>query len=96
MHVNALSPKVPSGTYIANSGGDAGTVWQTATEIVAKNFPQAVAKGFLANNGVEDTRRGRIDATRSEEVFGFKFLGFEEQVKSVVAHYLELIGEVAA
>ena len=98
MHVKALDPKIPAGTYIGNSEGypAAGTVWQDTIQIVAKNFPKAVAKGVFPNNGVQDTIRGRIDARKSEEVFGFKFLNYEEQVKSVVTHYLELAGEEVA
>jgi hypothetical protein len=37
----------------------------------------------------------RVDARKTEEVMGFKFLSYEEQVKSVVAHYIELKGEEA-
>ncbi len=36
-----------------------------------------------------------MDASRTEKVFGLKFLSYEEQVKSV-KQYLELSGEVAA
>lgn len=92
MHVKALDAIIPAGTYIANSEGypGVGTVWQDATRIVAENYPEAVAKGTFPNNGIQDTRRARVDARKSEEVFGFKFLTFEDQVKSVAAHYLEL------
>jgi hypothetical protein len=91
MHVKGLDPKVPAGTYISNSEGypGAGTVWQDATQIVAENYPEAVAKGTFPNNGIQGTRRGRVDARKSEEVFGFKFLSFKDQVKSVASHYLE-------
>ena len=95
MHVKALDPKVPAGSYVGNSDGYAGTVWQNATRIVAENFPQAVAKGVLSNDGLQPTRRLRVDARKTEEIMGFKFLSYEEQVKSVVAHYIELKGEKA-
>lgn len=91
MHVKALDSKIPAGTYIANSEGYAGTVWQNATRIVAENYPEAVKNGTFVNNGIQETRRGRVDASRSEEVFGFRFLNFEDQVKSVALHYLELV-----
>lgn len=93
MQVKALDPKVPAGTYIANSDG---TVWQDATKIVAESFPETVTKGVLPNNGVHDTRPAKIDAKRSEEVFGFKFKTYKDQVKSIVSHYLELLGEKVA
>lgn len=95
MHVKALDPKILAGSYVGNSEGYAGTVWQNATRIVAENFPKAVAKGIFPNDGTQPTRRLRVDARRTEEVMGFKFLSFEEQVKSVVSHYLELRGEKA-
>ncbi|KAJ6131557.1 hypothetical protein N7523_001263 [Penicillium sp. IBT 18751x] len=93
MHVKALDPSVPAGSYIGNSDDYAGTVWQNATSIVAEHFPNAVARGILPNNGTQPTRKCRINARRTEEVMGFKFLSFEEQVTSVVKHFLELKGE---
>jgi nucleoside-diphosphate-sugar epimerase len=95
MHVKGLDPKVPAGSYIGNSDDYAGTVWQNATRIAAEHFPKAVEKGFLPNNGLQPTRKLRVDAKKTEEVMGVKFLSFEEQVKSVVEHFLELKGEKA-
>lgn len=92
MHVKALDPKVPAGSYVGNSDGYAGTVWQNATRIVAEHFPLAVSKGIVPNDGLQPTRRLRVDARKTEEIMGFRFLSYEEQVKSVVAHYIELKG----
>ena len=98
MHVKALDSDIPAGTYIANSEGypGAGTVWQDAMQIVAKNYPKAVANEIFPNDGVQETRKGRVDARRSEELFGIKFLTFEDQVKSVANHFLQLAGEEVA
>jgi nucleoside-diphosphate-sugar epimerase len=96
MHVKALDSKIPAGTYVGNSDGYAGTVWQNATRIVAERFPKAVAKGIFPNDGLQPTRRLRVDATKTEKVMDFKFLSYEEQVNSVVSHYLELRGEDSA
>lgn len=96
-HVLALDPKIPANSdFILNSGGSDGTVWGTAADIVAENFPQAVAAGILPNNGSMPTLKMKINASKAEETFGFKFLSFEEQVKSVAAHYLELVGAKVA
>lgn len=95
MHVKALDPEIPAGDYVGNSDDYAGTVWQNATRIVDENFPKAVANGILPNDGLSPTRRLRLNARKVEEIMGFKFLSFEEQVKSVVTHYLELRGEKA-
>jgi hypothetical protein len=70
-------------------------VWQNATRIVAEYFPQAVAKGVFPNDGLQPTVRLRVDARKTEEIMRFKFLSYEDQVKSVVAHYIELKGEKA-
>ena len=70
MHVKALDPKIPADTYIAASDGYAGAVWQNAIRVVAENYPEAVEKGIFANNGKQETARGRVDAKKSEEVFG--------------------------
>ena len=92
MHVKALDPTIPAGTYVANSEGYAGTLWQKAARIVAEAFPAAVAKGLLNPDGVQPSLSTRLDASLSEQVFGFKFKRFDEQVKSVVEQYLELLG----
>ena len=95
MHVKALDPSIAAAFYIADSEGYAGTVWQNASRIIAEAFPKAVAKGLVSIEGIQPTNRSRIDATLAEETFGFKFLGYDEQVRSVVKHYLELLGEKA-
>jgi len=93
VHVLALDPKIPGNqSFFLNSEGLKGTIWEDAIDIVASNFPEAVKKGVLPNNGKAPTKSTKIDARRTEEVFGFKFKSYEEQVLSVTRHYLELIG----
>ncbi|RDW73281.1 NAD(P)-binding protein-8 [Coleophoma cylindrospora] len=97
LHVEALNPQIEGGqNFLAVSGGEHGTVWSDALDIVNRNFPKAVAKGVLPNNGTSITKRIKVDASRTEKVFGFKFLSYEEQVKSVTKQYLELLGEEVA
>jgi nucleoside-diphosphate-sugar epimerase len=97
LHVEALDPRIPGNqSFLAVSGGERGTVWEDAIEIVNRNFPEAVRKGVLPNNGTAATKRTKIDSSRTEKVFGFKFASYEEQVKSVVRQYLAMLGEVAA
>lgn len=93
LHVKALSKIIPAGLYIAESEGVEGTVWESTLDIVAKHFPKAVKKGVLPNNGTVVTRKLPIDASKTERTFGMKFLSYEEQVKSIGRHYLELLGE---
>ncbi|KAL2074268.1 hypothetical protein VTL71DRAFT_8046 [Oculimacula yallundae] len=97
LHVQSLNPKIPGNqSFLAVSEGERGTRWEDAIEIVNRNFPEAVRKGILPNNGPASTKRTRVDSSRTEEVFGFKFQSYEEQVKSVVQQYLSLLGEPAA
>jgi len=97
-HVDALNTeRIPGNTsYISHSNNPAGalngTNWEDATEIVARLFPEAVKKGIIPNDGTGKSLPYRMDASKTETTFGFTHLSFEEQVKSVVGHYLELLG----
>jgi len=97
-HVDALdTDRIPGNTsYILHSNNPAetldGTNWKDTTEIVARLFPEAVKKGIIPNDGTGQSLPYRMDASKTEKTFGFTHLSFEEQVKSVVGHYLELLG----
>jgi nucleoside-diphosphate-sugar epimerase len=97
LHVEALDPRIPGNqSFLAVSEGERGTVWEDAIEIVNRNFPEAVKMGVLPNSGAAATKRTKIDSSRTEKVFGWKFSSYEDQVKSVVKQYLGMLGEVAA
>ncbi|KAK0101350.1 hypothetical protein ONS95_006525 [Cadophora gregata] len=97
LQVESLDAKIAGNqNFLAVSEGERGTRWEEAIEIVNRNFPEAVKKGILPNNGPATTKRTKVDASRTEEVFGFKFQSYEEQVKIVVNQYLSLVGEPAA
>lgn len=59
--------------------------------MVKRQFPEAVAAGKISNDGKILTAPVLCDASASEEALGIKFIGFEDQVKDVVEHYLELL-----
>ena len=65
-------------------------VWQDVTGIVAREFKEEVEEGAVPNDGIKGTLPVVIDAGKTERGLGVKFMGFEEQVKSVVGQYLEL------
>jgi nucleoside-diphosphate-sugar epimerase len=91
-HIRALDPSfVGSKGLILSADGIHGTRWEELKTIVAENFIDAVKSGTLVNNGKIATIPIKIDGRQSEKVLGFKFRSFEEQVTSVVAHYLELV-----
>ena len=97
LHVEALNPKIEGNqSFLAVSEGERGTRWEEAIEIVNRNFPEAVKSGIFPNNGPASTKRTKLDASRTEKVFGFKFQSYEEQVKSVAKQYLELVGAPVA
>ena len=95
LHVDALNPEVPAGSYLATSNNPAGTLngsrYETINEIVARKFPEAVKKALIPNDGYQSSTVVHADASKTEKVFGIKFKGFESQVESIVGHYLELL-----
>ena len=64
--------------------------WEDVVGIVERNFRDAVGKGLLSTGGGQGTAVLDIRGGEAEEVLGFRYLSFEEQVKSVVGQYLEL------
>jgi nucleoside-diphosphate-sugar epimerase len=91
-HIDALDPAIQGNrNYLCSSGGVEGTTWEDAKDIVRRNFPKAVADGISPLEGSQPSRPIRLDSSDTEEVFGWKFASFEEQVKSVAEHYLELL-----
>ncbi|KAG9258099.1 uncharacterized protein F5Z01DRAFT_670749 [Emericellopsis atlantica] len=93
-HIDALNPAFKGNrNYLCSSGGLDGTTWEDAKEIVRRNFPKAVADGTLPLEGTQPSRPLRLDVSETEKTFGWKFANYEEQVKSLVEHYLELLGK---
>jgi hypothetical protein len=91
IQVMALDPKIQGNqNFMISSQGPEGTVWDDAIEIAKRNFPDAVEKGLLKLGGTQPSKRLLLDSSRTEEVFGFKLAEYEEQVKSVLGHYLEI------
>ncbi|TFB02751.1 hypothetical protein CCMA1212_005524 [Trichoderma ghanense] len=92
LHVLALDPKIPGNqAFLAVADDIDGKDWEDAIEIIKKNYPEAIEKGLLKTTGKQPTIRIRLDAKKTEETFGFKLAGYDEQVKSLVNQYLELV-----
>ena len=64
--------------------------WEDVANILERHFNSAVEKGMLSMEGEQRTARINIQGNETESIFGFRYLSFEEQVKSVVGQYLEL------
>jgi nucleoside-diphosphate-sugar epimerase len=93
IHVLALdSDKVAGGSnFLAASGGVEGIQFNDYKAIVERNFSKAVEDGTLPNSGDQPTTLLRFDVSNTEKVFALKFRSYEDQVTSLVAHYLELV-----
>lgn len=90
MHVKALDPSIKGDqNFAANGDGINGMVWEDALEIVKRRFPDQVQAGILALGGTQPTLAVKYDASRAEEVLGFKFKGYEDQVVDLVQYYVE-------
>ncbi|KAJ0159355.1 putative uncharacterized oxidoreductase [Colletotrichum tanaceti] len=86
-HVQALASAVPGGrSYILSTRAR----WNDAKLIAKRGFPEAVERKLICSSGSVGTVNIEFDASETERVFGFRLRGFEDQVRSVVAHYVEL------
>ena len=54
-------------------------------------YPLEVEKGILVPTGHQVTRPMAFNVLKTEQTLGIEFIPFEEQVKSVVDHYIELV-----
>ena len=91
IHILSFNPKVSGGQNFSAHAGS--MVYNSAIEIIKKRFPEAVEKRIFSLDGTVPTAKLLIDASKTEEVLGFKFLGWESQVVSVVEHYLEIVAK---
>ena len=64
--------------------------WDDVVGIVEREFKDAVEEGVLSTGGGQGSAVLNIRGDEVERVLGFRYLSFEEQVKSVVGQYLEL------
>ncbi|KAI8210097.1 NAD-dependent epimerase/dehydratase FUM13 [Colletotrichum sp. SAR 10_76] len=86
-HVQALLPTIPGNrSYILSTKAR----WNDAKLIAKRSFPEAVQRKLISSSGSVGTTPIEFDASATEETFGFKLQGFEEQIRSVVGHFLEL------
>ena len=92
IHVQALSSTVDGNQdYLLSSEGPEGITFQEAASIASRDYAGAVKKGLLSENGTQPTKALRINTSKAEKAFGIRFQPFENQVKSVVDYYLQLL-----
>lgn len=90
MHVLALSPKVAGNELFIGLSENGNTHWEDSFEIVKKHFPGAVKDGTFPLTGENETKKMEWDNTWTKKTLGIQFKSYEEQVRSVAEHYLEL------
>lgn len=91
VHVASLDPKIQGNqNFAVNQHFEQTVDYADAKRIVKQWFPEAVKQGLLPCTGQADTFYCPVDATRTEEVFGIKFRGFEDMVRYTVGGYLAL------
>lgn len=93
-HVDAIDPtQVPGNAeYILSSDTPEGIVWDEDSRAIArKHFPSAVESGKLLLQGSLPAIRWRVDASQTEDAFGWKFTTFEDTMKGLIDQYLQLL-----
>ena len=98
-HVFTQSLTIPLGEGVkrknflaCGSPSGKGIEWDDVLGIVGRVYPEAVKEGKLDLGGTQKSLTISYDVSDSETAFGLKFKGLEEQVRSVVGQYLELLG----
>ncbi|KAL7941145.1 NAD(P)-binding protein [Trichoderma barbatum] len=92
IHVSALDPKIAGNqAFVAAADGIDGMVWEDGINVLKEKFPEAIAKGLVKTTGKQPTLTIRVDAKKTEETFGIKLAGFDQQVKSLVSQYIEVV-----
>ncbi|KJZ74902.1 hypothetical protein HIM_05633 [Hirsutella minnesotensis 3608] len=95
MHVLALHPRVEGNQdFLAASHPLESIDWAASFDIVKKHYPKEYAEGVFKFESIPKpvTIPAKTDSTKAQKTFGFTFKTFEEQVVSVVDHFLELSG----
>lgn len=68
-----------------------GVIWDRDPAAIARRyFPEQVDSKTLPLEGSLETIKWRLDATETENVFGWKMTSFEETMKEVITQYLQL------
>jgi nucleoside-diphosphate-sugar epimerase len=92
-HVDAVDREMIAGNaeYILSSDTPDGVVWDRDTAAIAtKYFPKEVEKKILPLQGSLAAIKWRLDATKTEEAFGWKMTSFDQTMKELLAQYLQL------
>jgi nucleoside-diphosphate-sugar epimerase len=93
LHVLSLDPTIEGNQDFLAAGPHYSSVdWADSFEIVKKHFPKEYEEGVFKFDSIPRpvTVPAKVDNAKARKTFGVDFKSFEEQVVSVVGHYLEL------
>ncbi|KAJ6787345.1 hypothetical protein PWT90_06344 [Aphanocladium album] len=92
LHVMALDASVSSNELFLASN-PVSIEWAESFDIVKRRYPDEYAAGLFKFDSSTKPESGpaHIDSSKATKTFGIQFKSFEEQVTSVVDHYLELV-----
>ncbi|KAG6204209.1 hypothetical protein E4U35_003579 [Claviceps purpurea] len=96
LHVRALDENLTKGNETITAA--AGPMrWSDCFEIVQRRFPKECAEGVFPFDDIlrPSTSAVNVDNSKAKRLLGREFKTYEEQVVSVVEHYLELRGQRA-
>lgn len=92
-HIDAVDKSwVPGNTeYILSSDTPEGVEWDRDVHYIArKYFLAEVESGLLPLKGSLTSIKWLLDASGTEDAFGWKFTSFEETMKGLIAQYLDM------
>lgn len=91
LHIWVLDPSIADNQDFLASNPEPFT-WGQSFDIVKKRYPEQYAAGLFKIDGAQppDGDKFSVDSAKAMKRFGFQFKTFEEQVTSVVDHYVEL------
>jgi nucleoside-diphosphate-sugar epimerase len=95
MHLLALDPKIEGNQDFLAAGPGFGKInWAASFDIIKKRFPKEYAEGVFKFDTINPppTTVSQVDSGKAAKVLGLDFKSYEEQIVSVVEHYLELLG----
>ena len=91
VHIAALDAKINGNrNFGVNYLGEKPYEWNDGVDIIKKHFPNEVEKGIFPLGGSQRSLIVPFDASKTEEVLGFKFKSSEEQIVSLAGHYAEV------
>jgi hypothetical protein len=79
--------RIPAGRYLAATPE---REWSVAKDVVKEKFRKELEAGIISLDGEQGGSGFKMNCKPTEELFGFKFKSFEEQIEGSLRHYFTL------